>query len=368
MAKKLEMRRVPLLMIPILSLLLALARVAVSEPIPADRSQVNAWFQRNVQPYTARKGTLDPNLEAAEAGSRVIRVRQDGSGDFKTVTDAIKSIPAGNSKRVIVSIGSGEYKEKIRIDRTKPFVTLYGSPNAMPRLSFAGRAAQYGTVDSATLIVESDYFVAANLIIANSAPRPDGKAAGAQAVAVRVSGDKSAFYNCRLLGFQDTVCDDRGFHFFKDCYIEGTVDFIFGSGTSLYLSTELHVLGDSGLTMITAQARESSAEDTGYSFVHCRITGTGNGTYLGRAWKDSPRVIYSYTDMSSVINPLGWSNNFHPERDSTVMFGEYKCSGPGSNPAGRAKFAKQLGDGEVQPYISLSYIVGSKWLLPPPRV
>ncbi|XP_030463385.2 pectinesterase PPME1-like [Syzygium oleosum] len=371
MVKKLGMRRAPPLAIAVLSLVVALAQVAVSNdktPVPADKSQVNAWFQSNVQAFTARKGTLDPNLEAAEARSKVIRVRQDGGGDFKTVTAAIDSIPAGNSERVIISIAGGEYKEKIKIDRTKPFVTLYGSPKDMPTLTYGGTARQYGTVDSASLIVESDYFVAANLVIANSAPRPDGKTPGAQAVALRISGDKSAFYNCRLLGFQDTLCDDRGFHFFKDCYIEGTVDFIFGSGTSLYLSTELRVLGDNDLTIITAQARESSTEDTGYSFVHCSITGTGNGTFLGRAWKASPRVIFSYTDMSSVVAPIGWSDNFHPERDRTVMFGEYRCSGPGSNPAGRAKFAKQLSDAEVQNYISLSYIVGSKWLLPPPNV
>lgn len=52
---------------------------------------------------------------------------------------------------------------------------------------------------------------------------------------MRISGDKAAFYNCKFYGFQDTVCDDAGNHFFKDCYIEGTFDFIFGSGTSMYL-------------------------------------------------------------------------------------------------------------------------------------
>jgi pectinesterase len=71
----------------------------------------------------------------------------------------------------------------------------------------------------------------------NSAPRPNGELKGEQAVALRISGDKSAFYNCRLIGFQDTLCDDKGRHLFKDCYIEGTVDYIFGSGKSLYLVT-----------------------------------------------------------------------------------------------------------------------------------
>ena len=75
------------------------------------------------------------------------------------------------------------------------------------------------------------------LLEQNSAPMPKGQLKGEQAVALRIAGDKSAFYNCRFLGFQDTLCDDKGRHLFKDCYIEGTVDYIFGSGKSLYLVT-----------------------------------------------------------------------------------------------------------------------------------
>jgi pectinesterase len=67
-----------------------------------------------------------------------------------------------------------------------------------------------------------------NLLVQNSAPRPDG--------------DKAAFYNCKFLGFQDTICDDRHNHFFKDCLIQGTVDFIFGSGTSLYFVSKQHTI------------------------------------------------------------------------------------------------------------------------------
>ena len=78
--------------------------------------------------------------------------------------------------------------------------------------------------------------------------------------------------------------------------------------------TELYVEGDNGLTVITAQARESASENTGYSFVHCGVTGTGNGTYLGRAWKSSPSVVFAYTDMSSVVNPAGWDIKNMPER------------------------------------------------------
>ncbi|KAH7578655.1 hypothetical protein JRO89_XS01G0411200 [Xanthoceras sorbifolium] len=337
-------------------------------PIPAQPSAVNRWFAANVKPFASRKGSLDPALEAAEVNPQVIKVRKDGSGDFRKITDAINSIPEGNTRRVIIWIGAGEYKEKIRIERNKPFITFYGNPNAMPVITYSGTALQYGTVDSASLIVESDYFVAANIIIANSAPRPDGVRKGAQAVALRIGGNKAAFYRCKMIGFQDTLCDDKGYHFFKDCYIEGTVDFIFGRAKSLYVNTELRVLGDKGMTVITAQARDSSSEDCGFSFVHCQITGTGSGTYLGRAWMPSPRVVFSYTTMSSVVNPAGWSNNFQTEREKTVFFGEYKSSGPGANPATRAKFTKQLTEAQARPFMVLGYIQGSKWLLPPPQL
>ncbi|KAK3000229.1 LOW QUALITY PROTEIN: hypothetical protein RJ639_023848 [Escallonia herrerae] len=146
--------------------------------IPPQRSQVDDWFRTNIDAYTARKGTLDPALAEAEAGTKVVKVRADGTGDFKT------TLPKGNKNRVIVSIGGGNYTEKIRLVRDKPFVTFYGAPNDMPRLVYNGTAAQYGTVDSATLIVESDYFSAVNVIFANSAPRPDGKRQGAQALAL----------------------------------------------------------------------------------------------------------------------------------------------------------------------------------------
>ncbi|KAK9290685.1 hypothetical protein L1049_008859 [Liquidambar formosana] len=355
----------------LMAILLAVPTVISDDtvPIPAVKAQLNNWFQNNVKPYAARKGTLDAQLAAAETGAKVIRVRKDGSGNFKTVTDAIKSIPSGNTKRVIVFIGFGVYNEKVTIDRTRPFVTLYGAPGAMPTLSYGGTAKQYGTVNSASLIVESDYFTAANIIIQNTAPPPDGKREGAQAVALRISGDKAAFYGCKIKGFQDTICDDRGHHFFKDCYIEGTVDFIFGSGKSLYLNTELRVLpAPFGFTVITAQAREGASEDNGYSFVHCTITGTIKGTYLGRAWKTRPKVVFSYTNMGSIINPVGWSDYFHPERDDMVFFGEYKNTGAGAATAGRVKYTKLLNDAQAKPYIGLGYILGSKWLLPPPKV
>ncbi|XP_037492130.1 pectinesterase PPME1-like [Jatropha curcas] len=335
-------------------------------PIPEAEAEVNAWFEANVKPLADRKGTLNADLEAAEATPKTITVRADGSGEFKTITDAVKSIPAKNAQRVIVDIGPGTYTEKITIEKDKPFVSFVGVPEKTI-IEFAGTAHEFGTVYSATLQVESDFFVGSGLVIKNTAPPPDGVRPGAQAVAFRIAGSMSSFYNCKFIGFQDTICDDKGFHFWKDCYVEGTVDFIFGSGKSIYLNTQLEVIQDKDMTVIVAQAR-GNAEDTGFSFVHCSITGKAKGAFLGRAWMPAPKAIFAYSTISEVICPEGWSNNEHPEREPEIFFGEFKNSGPGAAADGRVKFAKQLTEAEVKPFISLSYIEGSKWLLPPPKL
>lgn len=152
----------------LLTILVATATVVLANgdvPIPENEAQVNAWFNQNIRPFGERKGTLDPNLVKAEEGVKIIRVRKDGSGDFKKITDAVKTIPAWNTKRVIIDIGPGEYHEKVLIDYNQPYVSLVGSsPKDRPTISYGATAKQYGTVDSATVIVLAPYFVAANLI------------------------------------------------------------------------------------------------------------------------------------------------------------------------------------------------------------
>ncbi|KAK6926247.1 Pectinesterase, catalytic [Dillenia turbinata] len=316
--------------------------------LPSVRSQLGSWFQINVQHCTARKSKIDPALEAAEASPRIIKVNKKGGGDFMTITEALKSLPAGNNtKRVVIKIAGGVYTEKIKVERTKNFITFYGSPNDMPTLVYGGTALQYGAFDIASLIMEGDYFVASNIIIKNSAPPPDGVRMDAQAVALRVSGDKAAFYNCKLYGYRDTLCDDRGKHF----------------------NTQIKVVPSVlGMTVITAQGRKSSSEDNGYVFAHCKVTGTAQRTFLGRPWFEAPVVIFAYTEMSNVLNHLGWSNNNHPEREKTMLFGEYKNTRPGSSPKGLASFVRQLSDAQARTYLSLDYIEVSNWLLPPPKI
>ncbi|KAL8136382.1 hypothetical protein V2J09_002383 [Rumex salicifolius] len=349
----------------VLSFLLALALPIACTEIPAEEAKVNGWFSQTITPFSSRKG-LDPNLVTAESSAKVLKVRKDGSGEFRTVQAAIDSVKVQNTIRTIIDIGAGEYKEKIKVERFKPYITFRGDPKNKPTLVFNGNSEKYGTVDSASVIIESDYFVASNIIFKNTSPRPDGKMKGAQAVALRVSGEKSAFYNCRLIGFQDTLCDDAGKHFFKDCYIEGTVDFIFGDAQSMYLNCEIHVIPGDPMTIITAQARKNNQDPGTYVIVHGKVTGSGRTSVLGRSWMPAAKVLYLYTTLSDTVEPAGWSDNRHPETDKTVYFSEFECKGPGSDRSKRVPFEKKLTAADVKPFLTLDYIEATKWLLPPP--
>ncbi|OAY65198.1 putative pectinesterase 63 [Ananas comosus] len=297
--------------------------------LPAVSAARHTVRYENVRQFLPRRSmtalAIERILLLAENRTKVITVRKDGSGDFATVADAVNSIPAGVSRRTVIHIGPGLYREKVTVDHSKPFVTFYGDRHAMPRISFDGTAAQFGTFLSATVAVESHYFVACNIIFENTAPKPADGQAGAQAVAMRISGDKAAFYNCKFYGYQDTLCDDR------------------------------------------AQARENISDKSGFSFVSCRISGTGDA-FLSRAWKPRSRVVFAYTYMGSLVDPLGWSDKGLPERQRTVYYGEYKCTGPGSATKNRVSYGKILNDSQARPFLSKDFINGATWLLPPPRL
>ncbi|ERN05537.1 probable pectinesterase 50 [Amborella trichopoda] len=331
----------------------------------------HSWLENNKAMYEARMGqianginvTMEDALAVAENGTKVLVVCKDGSCDYGTLQAAVDSIPVGNTQRYILKIKPGLYKEKVNVPRTKPFVTFLGDPINMPTISYNGNSAKYGTWNSATVIVEADYFIAMNVIFENSSPRPKDGEEG-QAVALRISGDKAAFYRCRFIGFQDTLCDDVGRHLFKNCFIQGTVDFIFGAARSLYSNCEINSVA-TGRTAITAQARSSESDEGGFSFVNCKITGTGQAT-LSRAWRKYSRVIFARTYMGNLIDKLGWDNHGYTDRDQTVFYGEYQCFGPGATMDGRVPYAKKLRTEDVKPFLDVTYILGRTWLRTPP--
>uniref|UniRef100_A0A803NQR4 Pectinesterase n=2 Tax=Cannabis sativa TaxID=3483 RepID=A0A803NQR4_CANSA len=194
--------------------------------------------------------------------------------------------------------------------------------------------------------------------------RVDQSGKGRKAVSVRVSGDKAAFYNCRILSYQDTLLDDSGRHYFNNCYIEGAVDFIFGSAASLFEKCHVHSLSERD-GAITAHRRDSSAEKTGFIFLGGKISGDG-GCFLGRPWGSFSRVVFAYTYMSNLIIPQGWNDWGDQSTHSTVYYGEYKCYGPGANRSKRVGWSRSLTSDEAASYLTKDMIGGRDWLRPPP--
>lgn len=202
-------------------------------------------------------------------------------------------------------------------------------------------------------------------MVQNTAPGASPGAVGEQAVALRLSGDKAMLYQCNILGSQDTLFDHSGRHYFFDCYIQGSIDFIFGDARSLYQVSQkkfrpsrylviytsrsrsqmfadrkfsygfcvscreisdimiskqncrLHAVA-STYGAIAASQRDSPSDDSGFSFLSCRITGSGMN-YLGRAWGRYARVVYSYCEMDGIIIPEGWSDWGDPSRARYVL-------------------------------------------------
>ncbi|OAY63608.1 putative pectinesterase 11, partial [Ananas comosus] len=223
-----------------------------------------------------------------------IRVDQSGRGDFTKIQDAIDSVPSGNSNATFILVEPGIYNEKVMVPVDKPLITLSGT-NAYSTIITWNEP--WTNVQAPTVSIMASDFVGKYLTIQNTF------GPGAQAVALRVSGDRAAFYACRFISFQDTVLDDAGRHYYKNCYIEGATDVICGDGKALFEKCHLHSVSTNG-GALTAQRRGTAAEDTGYSFVGCKVTGVGK-MILGRPWGLYSRVVFANTYMTNAVLPRG---------------------------------------------------------------
>lgn len=309
--------------------------------------------------------TADVN---GEGPAKVITVAKTGTADFRRIQDAVNSVPDDNPQRVVIYIQSGIYREKVFVPKTKPRITFQGQGKRSTVITWGDTAytldktgRPIGTYKSASVAVESDFFVAANISFQNDAYFPNSVNKYRQAVAMRISGEMAMFYSCGFFGHQDTLFDDKGSHYFRQCTIKGSVDYIFGNGKSLYERCAIRSLTKFGA--ITAQGRADPSEPTGFAFLKCRINGPGS-PYLGRAWRDFSRVVYINSMFNVDLGPEAWSDFGHPGRKSTAYYGMYQCSGPGAETALKSGWTKELTHEEAKPFLDRSFINAADWLRP----
>jgi len=283
-------------------------------------------------------------------GQNQIVVAQDGSGKYKTVQEALDAVPMNNGKPVSIFIKNGFYKEKLLLPATKNFVTLIGEDRFNTILTYddhpgviSAKVGAVNTQNSYSFQIKADNFSAKNITFRNDA----GFTAG-QAVALDVEGDKATFLDCRIIGNQDILLinGDNSRQYYKNCYIEGTTDFIFGSATSWFEQCHIHSKKNSHITA----ASTPQSHQFGYIFYDSKLTGDSSlhKVSLGRPWRPYANVIYIYCYIGSHIMPEGWANWNNTESYKTARYSEYKNYGPGSETKARVSWSKQLTDNEIK--------------------
>lgn len=281
-----------------------------------------------------------------------ITVAQDGSGKYKTVQEALNAVPYNNKKALTIFIKNGIYKEKLFLDSTKSFITIIGEDKFNTVFTYddhAGKLSPKGdTINTRTswsFKILADNFTAKNITFQNDA----GFVAG-QAVAVESDGDQAIFTDCRFIGFQDVLFtnSEKSRQYYKNCYIEGTTDFIFGNATVWFEQCHIHSKKNSHITAASTEKEKKY----GYIFNDCILTGdtTLHNVSLGRPWRPFAAVTYIHCFIGEHIRAEGWSNWNNTENYKTARYAEYKNYGPSADSAKRLNWSKQLADEEAKMY------------------
>lgn len=277
----------------------------------------------------------------------ILRVSRDGTGDFRTVAEAVSAAPDWAGDRTVIRIANGEYNEKVVVPASKTNLSFIGESRDGTIIVYDDSVSKrkpsgdkMTVYDTPSVTVLADDFYAENVTFANSASRSEPRG---QAVALHAEGDRAVFRGIAIRGHQDTLYTPGcGRQYYDSCYIEGTVDFIFGSATAVFRNCTLHSI-DRHNGYITAA---STGEDQpfGYVFLDCRLTSSAppETVSLGRPWRPYGSVIFVGTWMDRHIRPAGWDNWRDPDKERTARFAEYGSSGPGARPLERVGWAKRL--------------------------
>lgn len=311
----------------------------------------------------------------------MITVSMFGDGDFKTIGDAILSIPDVHEETITIFVKPGVYNEKLFIRKSNlkiigqdPLTTVIRYNDGAKKLREDG--SEYRTSNTFTVLFAGRDITVENITIENYAGY--GEKVG-QAVAAYIASDCTAFYNCRFIAFQDTIfvgeINEAQLeklmlpdyfkntntpimfplvrNYFEDCYIRGDVDFIFGSNTCYFnrCTIDSCELRSEETAYITA-ANTPISQEFGLVFYDCNLIGDAkeNSVYLGRPWRSYAKTAFLHCNMEGHIKEEGWHNWDKPNAEVTCSYVEYANTGVGSKTNKRANFSKQLTNPGLEEY------------------
>ncbi|KAM7478383.1 hypothetical protein LguiA_026596 [Lonicera macranthoides] len=305
----------------------------------------------------------DKEILLSENGVHVdVVVALDGSGHYRSITQAINEAPNYSNRRYIIYVKKGVYNENIDMKKKKTNIMLVGDGIGATIVSGNRNFMQgWTTFRTATVAVSGKGFVARDMTFRNTAGPHNH-----QAVALRVDSDQSAFYRCSMEGYQDTLYAHSLRQFYRECNIHGTIDFIFGNGAAVLQNCKIFTREPLPLqkVTITAQGRKDPNQGTGFSIVDSYIYAT-KPTYLGRPWKEYSRTVFMNTYMSGQVQPRGWLEWYGNFALRTLWYGEYRNYGPGSSPSSRVRWPgfHIITDKAQASFFTVGrFIDGSAWL------
>ena len=290
-------------------------------------------------------------------------VARDGTGEFRTVNEAVEVCRAFMEYHKVIFVKKGVYKEKVVIpswlthieicgedaeqtiitydDHANVRIPKIGYDSSSPQGGIEGGYQSMGTFRTYTVKVEGNDITFKNITIENNAARLG------QAVALHTEGDHLVFINCRLLGNQDTVYTGVANTrlYFLNCYIEGTTDFIFGPSTAWFEGCTIK----SKINSYVTAASTPQDVSYGYIFNHCKLIAdpAANKVYLGRPWRPYAYTLFMNCELGKHICPEGWHNWGKKDNEQTSRYLEYNNTGEGAATQGRAPWSRQLSKKEA---------------------
>ena len=288
-------------------------------------------------------------------------VSKDGSGDYTTIQAAIDAVAEGEEATIMVKAGTYEGMVKVgkRTKASTKRISLIGEGMDKTIITAANGKNNIGSGkdvrDYATLAVFAPDFYAQGICIQNTG----GKAAG-QALALHMDGDCSAFYRCKIAGYQDTHRTKKGVRsYYKECVIEGATDYIYAGGTCWFERCTLNCVAGGYITAPEDITVYTTAEDgtkmwLGFIFNECTVTKASGvsdkSVSLGRCWgEEKCGSMFLNCQLNNVIKAAGWET-MGGNDGTKSYYAEYKSKSGSAlaDVSNRISWSHQLTDADYQ--------------------